>query len=683
MNRKKLIIFSITGIVIILLALLGYTYGYYVTKISGNTNRNSIYVTSTTLALEYAEDENSNIELDSIEPGVMSSKTFTVKNVGNEIVEDYGIYLEEVINTFSRTEDLNITLTCKEYDASNFYIGNCNGIETDYPITNTRLVTNSIDVNYTHEYTFTFEYEYLDDIDQSEDKGKTLSGLIQVYNEPDVIDITGTVAGYTSGDYIELTKDGKISQIISDNTYRITAVGVGQHTINLKSADGTIKASKTIKLMKDVSEGAKASISEDGTNIKFVKDTYEAIVNIEVSGSNMNTSGENVTVNKTNPFNETSLAYQIYQNKAQIQRYVVDSGLTYTVNGIGFNKNVKELTTVTGIADGTNIEDNGLFKAEDDYGTSYIYRGTVINNYVDFAGFTWRIVRINGDGTVRLILDGRLDDICVEYHSNGVTCLTRAGDNSVFNINDDDNAFVGYTYGKIGISAGDGTKTAYDLTHEYTGDKTNENDKTGQSDIKQAVDTFYKTFLLEDYNDYISDTLFCGDKSLASNSSTKGYGRENTEYASHERLDKSIAEPDLRCVYNNTTLTEEQKSYSRYTVSGNSIKGIKTNNNLIYPIALLSSDELVMAGATTSKRNKTFYLINDKTVSSFWWTMTPKGHDATKSINYVSGITTDSLFSANVENITGVRPVINLSYTNALYGGGDGTENNPYTIKPI
>ena len=57
MNRKKMMIFSATGIVIVFLALLGITYGYYVTKIMGNTNRNSIYVTSTTLALEYSEDE--------------------------------------------------------------------------------------------------------------------------------------------------------------------------------------------------------------------------------------------------------------------------------------------------------------------------------------------------------------------------------------------------------------------------------------------------------------------------------------------------------------------------------------------------------------------------------------------------------------------------------------------------
>ena len=55
----------------------------------------------------------------------------------------------------------------------------------------------------------------------------------------------------------------------------------------------------------------------------------------------------------------------------------------------------------------TATTDEGLYKAEDDEGTSYYYRGAVRNNYVSFAGFTWRIIRRNGDGSVRLIYSGK------------------------------------------------------------------------------------------------------------------------------------------------------------------------------------------------------------------------------------------------------------------------------------
>ena len=48
----------------------------------------------------------------------------------------------------------------------------------------------------------------------------------------------------------------------------------------------------------------------------------------------------------------------------------------------------------------------GVFEMEDDYGTSFYYRGAVTNNYVKFAEFYWRIIRVNGDGSLRIMYDG-------------------------------------------------------------------------------------------------------------------------------------------------------------------------------------------------------------------------------------------------------------------------------------
>ena len=67
--------------------------------------------------------------------------------------------------------------------------------------------------------------------------------------------------------------------------------------------------------------------------------------------------------------------------------------------------------------------ENGLFKMDvtngfgGTDGTTYFFRGNVTNNYVDFAGMTWRIVRINEDGTVRLILDDSTDTESHSYSS--------------------------------------------------------------------------------------------------------------------------------------------------------------------------------------------------------------------------------------------------------------------------
>ena len=65
---------------------------------------------------------------------------------------------------------------------------------------------------------------------------------------------------------------------------------------------------------------------------------------------------------------------------------------------------------------GTSSSNPGLYKGEDDYTTyednvakdnfTYYYRGDVQNNWVSFGDFLWRIIRINGDGSIRMIYSG-------------------------------------------------------------------------------------------------------------------------------------------------------------------------------------------------------------------------------------------------------------------------------------
>lgn len=68
------------------------------------------------------------------------------------------------------------------------------------------------------------------------------------------------------------------------------------------------------------------------------------------------------------------------------------------------NNPIKE-AKVTKPGEDIAISNEGLFEDLDDMGLTYYFRGNVENNYVSFAGLTWRIIRINGDDTVRLILN--------------------------------------------------------------------------------------------------------------------------------------------------------------------------------------------------------------------------------------------------------------------------------------
>ena len=67
--------------------------------------------------------------------------------------------------------------------------------------------------------------------------------------------------------------------------------------------------------------------------------------------------------------------------------------------------------------------DKGLYATIDDYGTSYYYRGSVNNNYVYFAGYYWRVIRINGDGSIRLLYAGETKDATGEATQIGTSAF--------------------------------------------------------------------------------------------------------------------------------------------------------------------------------------------------------------------------------------------------------------------
>ena len=77
--------------------------------------------------------------------------------------------------------------------------------------------------------------------------------------------------------------------------------------------------------------------------------------------------------------------------------------------------NVVSNTTLTTIGSEIATNDEGLIADIDDAGSTYYFRGNINNNYVSFANNTWRIVRINGDGTVKLVLDNIIDTVQAFY----------------------------------------------------------------------------------------------------------------------------------------------------------------------------------------------------------------------------------------------------------------------------
>ena len=80
------------------------------------------------------------------------------------------------------------------------------------------------------------------------------------------------------------------------------------------------------------------------------------------------------------------------------------------------NNNVKN-NAITSVGKEISNQDEGLIKTTDELGEAYYFRGKVVNNYVNIGGYTFRILRINGDDTIRLISEDAIDEK-LAYNTN-------------------------------------------------------------------------------------------------------------------------------------------------------------------------------------------------------------------------------------------------------------------------
>ncbi len=264
----------------------------------------------------------------------------------------------------------------------------------------------------------------------------------------------------------------------------------------------------------------------------------------------------------------------------------------------------------------TNTEDNK---------TTYYFRGAVENNYVTFAGFMWRIVRINEDGSIRLIKQDSIGE-------------------SEVNTNIFDNAYVGYMYGTVGA-----------LTYEETHANIN------SSTIKIFIDEWYRNNLMS-YSNYLADSGFCGDRSITDGWKFDDYDSEiDTLYSAYTRLAEN-KDPQFKCPQANDLYTTKTSN--------------KGNKALDYPIGLITADEVAYAGASYSENNNNLYLASLAQI--FSWTMTPFSCvGGAASYFWTSN---GDLNSDTADNSDEINPMINLK-SNVEITKGDGTANNPYIIK--
>ena len=330
---------------------------------------------------------------------------------------------------------------------------------------------------------------------------------------------------------------------------------------------------------------------------------------------------------------------------------------------------------MSGGSQSTNPEyvTNGLYSTEDEDGVSYYYRGAVDNNNVQFGEYTsdyyvynsgsryfqslescqeyssscsesnkvklastgdkmyWKIIRVNGDGSLRLIYNG----ISTTPNNSDLAHSYAVGISS-YNLEYNDPKYTGYTYD-------------------------NGTDSFIKKFIKKEVDTWYKNTLgSSSYDSKVLGGRFCSDSSGYKPASDYGFGGMEglNVFASYDRLGQSLSNyakdnaPTLKC-----PSTTESYGGSYRLKAG-----------------LITADELALAGEAAGVVGNSYLNPGDSGMN--YWTMTPA--DFTGNLVSVWH-EFENLGGTYVSNDLAARPVINVTTDNG-FTSGDGTALSPYAI---
>ena len=300
----------------------------------------------------------------------------------------------------------------------------------------------------------------------------------------------------------------------------------------------------------------------------------------------------------------------------------------------------------------TSASDKILSTANDDYTAttgkqSYYFRGNPIDNYVEFAGMCWRIVRIQGDGSIKLILASELS--CSETNLTSDSGYATNGARGV--------------KGTI-LKAHYGYKMIGDT---YIKDYINSPESNSTSARTQLNAWLERKITTEEQEKYLKDENWCiGDLTNAYSYNDTGeiVGTVDEMISNGENFEYTAG---------NKYLVTKTPSYICETTG-------KTGEIDTNKVGMLTFDEIVYAGGGKNS-NSNYYLYNNAT-TNYWWALSPSdfflsdfGGD--RSFIVDDGGSID--YSYVGISGSGLRVAVSLK-SSVVFKDGDGTLEKPYIL---
>ena len=491
------------------------------------------------------------------------------------------------------------------------------------------------------------------------------------------ITLTGTEGFLTTCSY-DLVYEYNTNSDIYGKTVPVTTGATKEITIEVNGMNGNNHFATETNFNFDTSKGWSNATSTKGAKVTLVTGATlkslgtEQSVRWKVTGRYYNLD-----------LNQYALSGKSFTGKIYVENVNCSSEDGTTVKKgyetiLANNGGAESMTTLTSVdfAKITTASDKGMYKAQDDLGTSYYFRGAVDNNWLKYGKYTkdmyncnngtisvtdtgnsctkiassgddiyWRIIRINGDGSIRMIYSG----VTPPTESTKVikTTDTSLG-NIPFNQNYNSAEYVGYMY-TIGEQHG----------------------TSKSSDIKTYLDNWYANYTdLNKTGTKITDQIYCNDRTASTSDvaySTTNYTTLTSwnstgttyYYGANGRVWNDPVSPDYKCPV-------ASDKFTTTTAMG--------NGKLTYPVGLITADEITFAGLPAGKTNNSFYLYT----GAYYWAGSPFEFSDSDSYVFVlypvSGLINDDVNRRD----DAARGVVSLSSESKLLGSG--TYNDVYTV---
>ena len=536
------------------------------------------------------------------------------------------------------------------------------------------------------------------------------------------------VSAYTDGEVVNVIADNKSTTSTDTFTlfYDIDTIDTAlrdagfKYTITKSTNNGaSYSVVKTGDFSSAVSS-SKLTIYQENVplNTKYM---YKAYIWIDSSAGNQSNMQNKQFIAELNASISLS-PYSIMRSNAVMDN--VKSTYVTNNNGVQFNA-ISSNTNGKGIYIRSGTENNQY--------PIYYYRGAVTDNNVLFANFCWKIVRTTNTGGTKLIYNGEPTGTNHDKCENTTGTATQLPTTSAFNTSSNSFADVGYMYGtkytynyKTMTSISDVYMygTGYDDANHrlvstnaknFAGtawssnyNKLNNNhytcfntsgecspvyyiyyttasrayyveiptgktisgmldemltgsSNTTNSTIKTAIDNWYSANMTS-YTSELEDTPWCNDRSIYQLNGWDPNGGDTTKYLYFGPYGRAYStySPSLSCNKNDAFTKDD-------VVIG--------NGKLTYPVGLLTSDEIMLAGDIGGVINTTYYLYT----YSNYWSVSPYYYSNLSASEF--SIYSNGYLNPYVVNTSiGVRPAVSLK-PGIQFASGDGTAGTPYVVE--